>query len=97
MVITPVGGLHQCLLRSAERIASPVHADRIGPRFRLPSVDRRHPSSVGMGDAFFLAFVPAANALSGAYEEGIAHAHHHQSLALGIGHDALGELYWLPD
>ena len=23
--------------------------DRIGPRFRLPSVDRRHPSSVGMG------------------------------------------------
>jgi hypothetical protein len=50
-----------------------------------------------MGDAFFLAFVPAAKALSGAYEEGIAHAHHHQSLALGIGHDALGELYWLPD
>ena len=25
------------------------------------------------------------------------HAHHHQSLALGIGADALGELYWLPD
>jgi hypothetical protein len=24
-------------------------------------------------------------------------AHHRQSLALGIGADALGELYWLPD
>jgi hypothetical protein len=23
--------------------------------------------------------------------------YHHQSLALGIGADALGELYWLPD
>jgi hypothetical protein len=44
--------------------------DRIGSRFRLPSVDRRHPSSVGMGDAFFRAFVPAAKALSGAYEGG---------------------------
>jgi hypothetical protein len=95
--MAPVGRLHQCLLRSVERIASPVHADRIGPRFRLPSVDHRHPSSVGMGDAFFRAFVPAAKALSGAYEEGMAHAHHHQSLALGIGADALGELYWLPD
>jgi hypothetical protein len=42
------------------------------PRFRLPSVDRRHPSSVGMGGAFFRAFVPAAKALSGAYEEEIA-------------------------
>ena len=31
-----------------------------------------HPSSVGMGDTFFHAFVPAAKALSGAYEEGIA-------------------------
>ena len=28
----------------------------LGPRFRLPSVDRRHPSSVGMGEAFFRAF-----------------------------------------
>jgi hypothetical protein len=67
------------------------------PRFRLPSVDR---SSIfcGHGDAFFHAFVPAAKALSGAYEEGDrGHAHHHQSLALGIGADALGELYWLPD
>ena len=27
----------------------PRPEDRIGPRFRLPSVDRRHPSSVGMG------------------------------------------------
>ena len=25
------------------------------------------------------------------------HAHHHQSFALGIGADALGELYRLPD
>jgi hypothetical protein len=31
-----------------------------------------HPSSVGMGDACFHAFVPAEKALSGAYEEGIA-------------------------
>jgi len=29
-------------------------------------------------------------------DRGHAH-HHHQSLALGIGADALGELYWLPD
>ena len=43
----------------------------LGPRFRLPSVDRRHPSS-GHGGAFFRAFVPAAKAPSGAYEEGIA-------------------------
>jgi hypothetical protein len=34
MVMAPVGRLHQCLLRSVERSASPVHADRIGPRFR---------------------------------------------------------------
>jgi hypothetical protein len=37
---------------------------RVGPRFRLPSVDRRHGSSVGR-DAFFRAFVPAAKALLG--------------------------------
>ena len=40
--------------------------DRVGPRFRPPSVDRRHPPSVGMLGAFFRAFVPAAKALSGA-------------------------------
>src|SRR5262249_52418047 len=57
--------------RSVEQIASLAHADRLGPRFRLPSVNRRHPSAVGMG-AFFCAFVPAAKALSGAYEGGIA-------------------------
>jgi hypothetical protein len=39
--------------------------DRVGPRFRLPSVDRRHPPSVGMGGAFFHAFVPAAKAPNG--------------------------------
>jgi hypothetical protein len=45
------------------------------------------------GDAFFLAFVPAAKAASGAYEEGDrGHAHHHQSLARGIGAVALGGL-----
>jgi hypothetical protein len=50
-------------------------------------------SPVGMGDAFFLAFVPAAKAASGAYEEGDrGHAHHHQSLARGIGAVALGGL-----
>jgi len=75
-----------------------AQTDGLGPRFRLPSVDRRHPFSVGIGGAFFRAFVPAAKALSGAYERGDrGHAHHHQSLALGIGADALGELYWLPD
>src|SRR5262249_31609474 len=47
--------------------------DRIGSRFRLPSMDRRHPSSLwAWAHAFFRAFVSAAKALSGAYEEGIA-------------------------
>jgi hypothetical protein len=41
--------------------------DRIGPRFRLSSRDLS-----GHGGALFRAFVPAAKALSGAYEEGIA-------------------------
>jgi hypothetical protein len=46
-----------------------------------------------MGDAFFLAFVLAAKAASGAYEEGDrGHAQRHQSLALGIGAVALGGL-----
>jgi hypothetical protein len=36
-------------VRSVEQIAYLAHADRLGPRFRLPSVNRRHPSSVGMG------------------------------------------------
>jgi len=69
----------------------------LGPRFRLPSVDRRHPSSLGMGGTFFRAFMPAAKALSELMKRDRGHAHHHQSLALGIGADALGELYWLPD
>src|SRR5215467_11216152 len=59
------------------------------------SVDRRHPFLWAWGCP---RLVPAAKALSGAYEEGDrGHAHHHQGLALGIGADALGELYWLPD
>src|SRR5215831_2574509 len=71
----------------------PRTEDRIGPRFRLPSMDRRHPPSVGMGGAFFRAFVPAAKALSGAYEEGDrGHAHHHQRLARGIRADTFGRL-----
>jgi hypothetical protein len=46
----------------------------------------------GMWDAFFDAFVPAAKAPIGrAYEEG-GHAQRHQSLAVGIGADALGGL-----
>src|SRR5262249_33774534 len=45
----------------------------IGPRFRLPSVDRRHPSFLGLGGGL----LPRLRAcrkgqLSGAYEEGIA-------------------------
>ena len=40
----------------------------------------------------FRAFVPAAK-----IEGGRGHAHHRQSLALGIDADALGELYRLPD
>jgi hypothetical protein len=48
-----------------------------------------------LGDAFF---VPAAKAPKGSLRRGDrGHAQHHQSLALGIGVDALGELYWLPD
>jgi hypothetical protein len=54
----------------------------------------------GTGDAFFNAFVPAAKAPIGrAYEEG-GHAQRHQSLAVGIGADALGglcQLAELPD
>jgi len=70
----------------------------LGPRFRLPSVDRRHPSSVAMGG--LLLRLRACR--KGTYRELMkrgdrGHAHHHQSLALGIGADALGELYWLPD
>jgi hypothetical protein len=73
----------------------------IRPRFRLPSVEHPHPFSVGgTGDAFFNAFVPAAKAPIGrAYEEG-GHAQRHQSLAVGIGADALGglcQLAELPD
>jgi hypothetical protein len=49
MVIPPLEVCINASVRSVERIASPVHADRI------------------------------------------------VSLALGIGADALGELYWLPD
>jgi hypothetical protein len=46
----------------------------------------------GMWDAFFDACVPAAKAPIGrAYEER-GHAQRHQSLALGIGADALGRL-----
>src|SRR5262245_20020395 len=69
----------------------------LGPRFRLPSVDRRHPSSLGMG-------VPSSTPSclpQRHYRELMkgdrGNAYHHQSLALGIGADALGELYWLPD
>ena len=48
-------------------------AGLLGPRFRLPPVDRRHPSSVGMGGSL----LPRLRAcrkgqLSGAYEEGVA-------------------------
>jgi len=51
-----------------------------------------------MGDAFFRTFVPAAKAAIGSsMKRDRGHAHHHQSLALGIGADALGELYWLSD
>ena len=72
MVMAPVGRLHQCLLRSVERIASPVHADRIGATFSPAFCGSSSSNFVGMGGAFFRAFVPAAKALSGAYEEGIA-------------------------
>jgi hypothetical protein len=70
--------------------------DRVGPRFCLPSVDRRHPSSVGMGDA--RAFVPAAKAHRELMKRGSrACSPSSKCLALGIGADTLGELYWLPD
>jgi hypothetical protein len=61
IVIAPVGGPH------GQSSGSPPRFMQAGlkPRFRLPSVDR-HPSSLGMGGAFFRAFVPAAKALPGA-------------------------------
>jgi hypothetical protein len=65
----------------------------LGPRFRLPYVDRRHPSSLGMGGRLLRLPQRHRELMRG----GRRHAHHHQSLALGIGADALGELYWLPD
>ena len=49
-----------------------------------------------MGGAFFRAFMPAAKAPIGGRRGGRGVAYHHQSLALGIGADALGGL-WLPD
>ena len=50
-------------------IATEKHRRSKDNCYRLPS--EVYPSSVGMG-AFFRTFVPAAKALSGAYEEGIA-------------------------
>jgi len=45
------------------------------------------------GDAFFRAFMPAAKAPIGSLWKGDrGHAHYQQSLALGIGADALGGL-----
>ena len=45
--------------------------DRIGLRFRLPSVDRRHPSSVGRGMPASAPSCLPQRHLSRAYEEGI--------------------------
>jgi hypothetical protein len=53
-----------------ERIASPVHADRIGATFSPAFCGSSSSIFVGMGGAFFRTFVPAAKALSGAYEGG---------------------------
>src|SRR5262245_66555703 len=98
MVMAPVGGLHQCLsVRSVERIASPVPADRIGATFSPAFCGSSSSIFSGHGGTFFRAFMPAAKALSELMKRDRGHAHHHQSLALGIGADALGELYWLPD
>src|SRR5215831_14399286 len=72
MVIAPVGGLHQCLctVSRADRVPGSCRP-ACGHVFAclLWIVD---PSSWAWADAFFHAFVPAAKALSGAYEEGIA-------------------------
>jgi hypothetical protein len=45
--------------------------DQIGPRFRRPSVDRRHPSSVGRGMPASAPSCLPQRHLSRAYEEGI--------------------------
>jgi hypothetical protein len=58
--------LEETALRCYPNLAARTE-DRIGPRFRFCLLG----ISLGMGGAFFRAFVPAAKALSGAYEEGI--------------------------
>jgi hypothetical protein len=50
----------------------PRTEDRIGPRFRLSSVDRRHQSSVGMGVPSSAPSCLPQRHPSGAYEEGLA-------------------------
>jgi len=59
----------------------PIYWATFSPAFRGSS----YPYSVGMGDASLRAFVPAAKAAIGSLWRGDrGHAHHHQSLALGI-------------
>jgi hypothetical protein len=65
-----------------------------GPRFRLPSVDR---FLRAWGDDLLRRLRACGKAPIGRAYEGGGHAQRHQSFALGIGADALGELYWLPD
>jgi hypothetical protein len=85
----------------SERLIWLAAADLLGHVFACLLWSIGNPFSVGgTGDAFFNAFVPAAKAPIGrAYEEG-GHAQRHQSLAVGIGADALGglcQLAELPD
>ena len=61
--------------------------DLLEPRFRLPFCEL---SFISWGQPVMPPFVPAV-------KRGRAHAHVHQSFDLGIGADAPGELYWLPD
>jgi hypothetical protein len=66
------GRLHQglCTVSRADHLPGSCRPDR--GHFFACLLWTVHPSSMGMGVAFFHAFVPAAKALSGGYEEGIA-------------------------
>jgi hypothetical protein len=98
MVMVLVGDLHQCLCTVSR-------ADRF-PGSCSPACGHVFACLLWIvvihllwawGGAFFRAFVPAAKALSGAYEEGIA------GMLTIIKASLLGsalmllELYWLPD
>jgi hypothetical protein len=82
--------------RSVERIASPVHAGRIEATFS-PAFCGSSSIFSGHGGCLLPRLRACRKGTTGSMKRDRGHAHHHQSFALGIGADALGELYWLPD